>query len=302
MLTQEQIDFYRTNGYLGLEDVLSQQEVEDLRRVTDAFVERSRQVTETDDVFDLEPSHTPATPHVRRLLAPSKQHDVYARALRHDKILDITAQLIGPGIRTNGDKLNMKSAEVGSPVEWHQDWAFYPHTNDDLLAVGVPIDDMTRENGCLLVIPGSHKDHIYDHHLNGAFAGAVTEPDFTREGAVPIEIKAGGISIHHVRTLHGSTPNTSGNPRRLLLFMYCAIDAWPLVQPVKSWEEFNSKILRGEPIWEPRLADVPVRIPLPPAEHPGSIYEIQSVLKSSKVTPGDVGTSIPSGEDKVATE
>ena len=245
--------------------------------------------TETDSVFDLEPGHTPEFPQLRRLIDPSKQHDAYARGLRHEKILDITAQLIGPGIRTNGDKLNMKSAEVGSPVEWHQDWAFYPHTNDDLLAVGVAIDDMTLENGCLLVVPGSHKGRIHDHHLNGRFAGAVTEPDFTGEGAVPIELKAGGISIHHVRTLHASAPNTSGKPRRLLLFMYCAVDAFPLVQPINTWEEFNGKILRGEPTREPRMVEVPVRVPLPPAERTGSIYEIQTILEESKMTPVEAG-------------
>ena len=289
MLSQDQIDFYRTNGYLGVEDVLSRDEVAELRRVTDAFVEASRQVTETDSVFDLEPGHTPENPQLRRLIDPSRQHDVYARGLRHDKILDITAQLIGPGIRTNGDKLNMKSAEVGSPVEWHQDWAFYPHTNDDLLAVGVAIDDMTVENGCLLVVPGSHKGRIHDHHLNGRFAGAVTEPDFTGEGAVPIEIRAGGISIHHVRMLHASAPNTSGKPRRLLLYMYCAVDAWPLVQTINTWEEFNGKILRGEPTREPRMVSVPVRVPLPPAERTGSIYEIQTILEESKMTPVGAG-------------
>ena len=289
MLSQDQIDFYRTNGYLGVEDVLSRDEVAELRRVTDAFVEASRQVTETDSVFDLEPGHTPENPQLRRLIDPSRQHDVYARGLRHDKILDITAQLIGPGIRTNGDKLNMKSAEVGSPVEWHQDWAFYPHTNDDLLAVGVAIDDMTVENGCLLVVPGSHKGRIHDHHLNGRFAGAVTEPDFTGEGAVPIEIRAGGISIHHVRMLHASAPNTSGKPRRLLLYMYCAVDAWPLVQTINTWEEFNGKILRGEPTREPRMVSVPVRVPLPPAERTGSIYEIQTILEESKMTPVEAG-------------
>ena len=48
----------------------------------------------------------------------------------------------------------MKSGGFGSPVEWHQDWAFYPHTNDDLLAQAF-IDDMSEENGCLLVVPGS---------------------------------------------------------------------------------------------------------------------------------------------------
>ena len=46
--------------------------------------------------------------------------------------------------------------KYGSPVEWHQDWAFYPHTNDDLLAVGVMLDDMELENGPLLVLPGTH--------------------------------------------------------------------------------------------------------------------------------------------------
>ena len=44
----------------------------------------------------------------------------------------------------------MKSAQYGSPVEWHQDWAFYPHTNDDILAIGVMLDDMTLENGTWL--------------------------------------------------------------------------------------------------------------------------------------------------------
>ena len=140
---------------------------------------------------------------------------------------NIVEQLIGPGVSHNGHKLNMKYPEFGSPVEWHQDWAFYPYTNDDLLAVGVAIDDMSLENGCLMVIPGSHKGPTYDHHQNGIFVGAVTDPNFSSDNAVPVQVKAGGISIHHVRTLHGSAPNTSSNPRRLLLLQYCAIDAWP---------------------------------------------------------------------------
>ena len=53
---------------------------------------------------------------------------------------------------------------MSSPVEWHYDWAFYPCTNDDFLVVGVCIDDMNEENGCLMVMPGSHKGKIYDHH------------------------------------------------------------------------------------------------------------------------------------------
>ncbi len=278
MLTQKQIDFYRASGYIGVEGVLSEQDILDLRRVTDEFVEKSRQAAQNTDVFDLEPGHTPETPKLRRLKNPADQHPVYNRMLRLDPILDIVAQLIGPGIRYNGHKLNMKSPEFGSPVEWHQDWAFYPHTNDDLLAVGIAMDDMLIENGCLMVIPGSHRGPVYDHHQKGKFVGAVTDPRFNPKEAVPVELRAGGISIHHVRATHGSAPNTSSRPRRLLLNMYCAVDAWPL-SGVKDWDQFNAYILRGEPTNVPRVEKVPVRMPLPQADRTGSIYEVQSVLE-----------------------
>lgn len=277
MLSQEQIDFYRENGYLGVENVLADADIADLRRVTDEFVERSRQVTTHDDIFDLEPGHTPDNPRLRRLKSPANHHAVYNHIMHHEGILAIVSQLIGPNLRQNGNKLNMKLPAFGSPVEWHQDWAFYPHTNDDLLAVGVCIDDMTQENGCLLAVPGSHKDRVYDHHYQGRFSGAITEPDFAPDNVAPIEVKAGGISIHHVRALHASAPNNSSYPRRFLLFQYCAADAWPLLG-VSDLSAFNANMVQGEPTIEPRVTNVPVRMPLPPAERGGSIYENQSVL------------------------
>jgi ectoine hydroxylase-related dioxygenase (phytanoyl-CoA dioxygenase family) len=173
----------------------------------------------------------------------------------------------------------MKSPEYGSPVEWHQDWAFYPHTNDDILAVGVCMDDMMYENGCLLVIPGSHKGPILTHHQNGRFAGAVTEEVTNADKAVPIELKAGGISIHHVRTLHASARNVSPNPRRLLLYQYCAADAWSVLG-YGNWQEYLDTMVCGEPTKRPRMVDVPIEIPLPEAERGGSIYETQTILEN----------------------
>jgi len=280
MLTQKQIDFYHEFGYIGVDNVLNTDEVSELRRVTDEFVDKSRAVTQHTDVFDLEPGHTAENPRLRRLKDPIKQHPYYDQTLRHPKILDIVSQLIGPDLRSNGNKLNLKYSEFGSPVEWHQDWAFYPHTNDDLLAVGIAIDPMTMENGCLLVIPGSHKGPAVDHHSKsrGIFVGAVTDEDFNAAGAVPILLDAGGISIHHVRTLHGSAPNTSPNPRRLLLYQYCAIDAWPLMG-FGSWDAFNSTIVRGEPTRVARVTNVPVRMPVPAGEKGGSIYETQTMME-----------------------
>jgi len=278
MLTQDQIQFYHDQGYIGIDGVLSPDEVADLQRVTDEFLEKSRAYTEHTAAFDLEPGHTPDAPRLRRLKDPIEHHEVYDGALRHPRILEMVSQLIGPTIRTNGNKLNMKSAGFGSAVEWHQDFAFYPHTNDDILAVGIAIDDMMLENGPLMVIPGSHKERMYSHHQDGVFVGAVAEEVPSADKAVPIELKAGGISIHHARALHASSPNVSERPRRLLLFQYCAGDAWPLLG-VKDWERFNGKeLLQGEPSVEPRMVNVPVRIPLPPPERVGSIYEIQTQL------------------------
>jgi ectoine hydroxylase-related dioxygenase (phytanoyl-CoA dioxygenase family) len=190
------------------------------------------------------------------------------------------AALLGPNLRLHGSKLNMKSAGYGAPVEWHQDWAFYPHTNDDVLATGILLDDCDIENGPMLMIPGSHRGPLYDHHSDGAFCGAITgelnQIDFGK--AVPLTGKAGSMSIHHARTLHGSAQNTSTKPRRLLLFEYAAADAWPLMG-VPDFAEFNSRIVLGEPTVQPRVRPAPVRIPLPPASSQGSIYENQRGAK-----------------------
>ena len=278
MLDQKQIDFYHNVGYLGVPDVLSADEVEELRRTTDEFVANSREVSEHDDVYDLEPGHTADEPRVRRIKMPHLQHPSYDRAMRHPKIVQIADQLIGPGIRSRGTKLNMKSAGFGSPVEWHQDWAFYPHTNDDVLAVGIAIDELNEENGGLLVVPGSHTGPIHDHHENGYFVGAVTDTEIDPADSVRIDVPAGGITIHHVRTLHGSAPNRSGSPRRLMLIEICANDAWPLVD-YKGLDDMETHLLSGSVTITPRLKDVPVRMPHPSYEGMSSIYDLQTKLE-----------------------
>ncbi len=285
-LSAGQVDAYREEGFIVVENVLSAEEVTALRAVTDGFVERARAVSEHDDVYDLEPSHSAAEPRVRRIKNPHAQHDVYAGIMRHPKVLAILQQLVSPAIRFDTSKLNMKAAGYGAAVEWHQDWAFYPHTNDDLCAVGVMMDDCAVENGPLLCVPGSHKGPVFDHHSDGYFCGAIDPetPGLAVETAKPCIGPAGSISIHHARTTHGSALNTSDKMRRLLLFQYRAADAWPLVaalQP-KSWEDWQALLLCGDddPV-VPRVTDVPVRLPLPAAKHAGSIYENQRGLKKS---------------------
>lgn len=280
MLSQAQIDEYNEVGAIVVPNVLSQAEVAELRRVTDMFVERSRAITAHDAIFDLEDTHTPSQPRVRRIKSPHLHDPAYGALLAHPGIIACLASLWGPNIRFDTAKLNLKSANFGAPVEWHQDWAFYPHTNDDLCAVGVMMDDMASSNGPLMIIPGSHKGPVYDHHDQGKFCGAMDPErdgiDFSK--AIELNGKAGSISIHHVRAIHGSAQNTSNMDRRLLLFQFRAADAWPLITPPRDIAAYDAIMVSGTPSITPRLTPVPVRLPLPPADKQGSIYENQKGL------------------------
>ena len=274
---------YRERGYLVVEGVLDSAALAELRRVTDEIVASARGLTGHSEFLDLEASHTPERPRVRRIKTPWAAHPFYRGLASDRRITNILAPLIGEDIRMRpGGKVNIKAAGYGAPVEWHQDWAFYPHTNDDVLAVGVLIDDMTPENGPLMLLPGSHTGPVYDHHAAGAFCGAIdpesVDVDFS--AAVPATAPAGSITIHHARLIHGSAINRSAAPRRLLLFEYAAADAWPLAgtEAVDDFAAFRARMVRGEPCLAPRLADVPVRMPFPKAVHQGSIYENQRTL------------------------
>lgn len=282
MLTAAQIDEYNRVGAIVVPNVLTPAEVAELREVTDGFVARSARLTKHDDVYDLEDSHTPAQPRVRRIKAPHLHHPAYERLMRNPAIIACLQSLWGPDIRFDTSKLNMKSAGFGAAVEWHQDWAFYPHTNDDLAAVGVMMDDMELSNGPLLIVPGSHRGPVFDHHFEGKFCGAMdpSKRELDYDAAVPLTGKAGSISIHHVRAAHASAPNTSNRERRFFLMQFRAADAWPLLGFPGGIEAYDRLMVAGKSSLAPRLADVPVRLPLPPADLQGSIYENQKGLKN----------------------
>ena len=277
MLTETQVESYRRDGYLVIPRLIDGNRLAELRSLTAQIVAEARGVAGNDELYDLEPSHSAALPRVRRLKpAIFKRYAFFHDLVRDPRITSILTQLIGPAIRHYGGKLNMKAAGFGSPVEWHQDWAFYPHTNDDVLATGIYLDDCDLGNGPLLVLPGTHLGPTYSHHADGRFCGAM-DPlacDLDFEKAVPLTGPAGSMTIHHARLVHGSALNTSNRPRRLLLHEYTAADAWPLMG-VADFDEFNNRMVLGEPNVEPRVRAAPVRMPLPPADHQGSIYENQ---------------------------
>ena len=277
MLTAQQIETYRRDGYLVIPRLIQGEQLAELRALTDRIVSEARGVAANDDLYDLEPSHSATLPRVRRLKpAIFKQYAFFRALTREPRITSLLSGLLGPDIRFYGGKLNMKSAGYGSPVEWHQDWAFYPHTNDDVLATGIYLDDCDMDNGPLMVVPGSHHGPTWDHHAEGRFCGAMSPADCDLDfaKAVPLMGPAGSMTIHHARLVHGSALNRSNRQRRLLLHEYTAADAWPLMG-VANFDDFNDRMVMGAPSVEPRIVAAPVRMPLPAADHQGSIYENQ---------------------------
>lgn len=284
VLSPDQIDRYNTEGYLVFENQIPPDWITRIREEIARFEEEAATMTASNDRLDLEDSHTPESPRLRRIKLPHLISDPIRELMFTDHVLAPARDLIGPNLRLHTTKLNMKSAGYGAAVEWHQDYAFYPHTNDDILAIGVIIDDMASENGPLMVYPGSHKGPVYDHHVDGVFAGAMLpeENGLDPADAVQLTGPAGSISIHHGRIVHGSALNRSDRARRILFFEMMAADAFPIMGSMTRWngiEDYDSRMLCGTSTKNPRLKDIPVRIPQPQPDVPISIYEIQKGMK-----------------------
>lgn len=283
MLSPKQLEQYETDGYTVVIGALTNDVLQELRRVTDEICSQAHGLTEHSAALDLEPTHTAERPKVRRIKQPQNVHPFYNELARHPAVLEPIKPILGPSIRLRaGCKINMKNPSHGSPVEWHQDWAFYPHTNQNVLAVGILLDDMSANNGPIMFLGGSHRGPVFSHHSEGAFCGAINlkEESLDVSSAREIYATAGSMTIHHARLVHGSAVNRSESPRRILFYEYTSADAWPLagIEHLTNFEEFNSRMVCGEPTLEPRMESVPVKMPLPIAKYQGSIYENQRTL------------------------
>lgn len=286
MLSAEQKAFYDENGYLLIRDAVTPAQLSRLRDITYRLIDGSRKVVESDDVYDLDRGHTAETPRLTRVKLPHKRDPYFWELIRNSRMTEVLTDLLGPDTNLLTSKLNTKAPGGGRAVEWHQDWAFYPATNDSLLAFGLMLEDVDAENGPLMVVPGTHRGPVLSHQANGYFAGAVdpADPLFERDKAITLTGKAGDMTVHHVRTLHGSAPNMSDRNRLILFYECSASDAWPILGASSYihslgqrgyWDDLKDRQITGTPQLVPRMADVPVRMPLPPAPDTGSIFKTQ---------------------------
>jgi phytanoyl-CoA hydroxylase len=228
MLVAEQVRQYREKGFCVYPGFFSDQDVAILvQEIKD--ISRGATLANHDATrLEMEPDQGPDGTRVRRIYEPCHNYEAFRVLSESHKLLDSVQQLIGPNLTFHYSKINMKPSAIGSIVEWHQDLAYYPLTNQDSLAVLVYLDDADSTNGCLKIIPGVQR--IYDHTRDGLFQGKITEP-VDDSKAVPIEGKAGTAIFMHCMALHASSPNRSSRSRRTLILSYRAADAFPIYVP-----------------------------------------------------------------------
>ncbi len=169
---------------------------------------------------------------MRRYLCIHFPHKISATmtgALTHPAIVDVLTTVIGPNVKAMQSMLFIKAS--GKPGQaWHQDEFFIPTRDRSLTGAWIAMDDATVENGCLWVIPGSHRRGViypqHAHHDRRFDCTGEAEFPYTNDDAVPVEVRAGSIVFFNGYLLHRSLPNyATGGFRRALVNHYMSAES-----------------------------------------------------------------------------
>ena len=138
--------------------------------------------------------------------------------VHHPKILDAVEDVIGPDILCWTTNFFIKEANSPGFVSWHQDSTYWGLEPDDVITAWVAFTDATPENGYMQVIPGSHKvdqlPHVDTFHKDNLLSrGQEIAVKVDEQKAVPCLLEPGEMSLHHIKLVHGSEPNRSGDRR-----------------------------------------------------------------------------------------
>jgi phytanoyl-CoA hydroxylase len=272
------ISTYHENGYAVAEGFFGESDVAGLTAAVDEVLA----TPDLGSVAEVEPGDSSTA---RRIWSPTKRHATFEKTAADSRLLDVLEQLIGPDILFHYSKLHLKAPRVGSVVDWHQDFSYYPHTNTDLVTALIYLDDATKENACLQVMPGSHKRGLVDHYIDGYFRGKATGPDAPDPArAVALEAPAGSVVFTHCLLLHYSAPNHSDRVRRAFLPAYRAADAYPIYHgPHAAHNEPGVKLLRGAASQFARVEAGTWKLPL--SERPfGSLFQLQEGAHTEQPT------------------
>jgi len=138
--------------------------------------------------------------------------------VHHPKIVDAVEDVIGPDILCWTTSFFIKEASNPGFISWHQDstyWGLEPH---DVITAWVAFTRSDLISGCMKVVPGTHRGdqlaHVDTFHKDNLLSrGQEIAVDVEEDKAVPILLEPGEMSLHHIKLVHGSEPNRSGDRR-----------------------------------------------------------------------------------------
>ncbi len=228
ILTQDQIDTYDRDGFCGPIDVMSEAEAGRIRAALEAA----------------EAAHP-------ELIGPENRNDAHFafrfldELVHHPRVVAAAGDLMGHDLIAWSTVLFVKEPHTPGFVSWHQDFTYTGVEPHEGTTAWIALSPSTVKSGCMQFVPGSHRHGIRPHRDtfdddNILTRGQVIE-DFDTDSAVPVELRPGQMTLHHVRTVHGSAANTSDHRR-----IGFAIQAYmpPSVHQSKGWD--TAQLVRGE--------------------------------------------------------
>ena len=217
-LSEEQIEFFNTNGYLAGICILDDLQIDVLRSDLRRLMLTEQASNPLFYEFHLNESSDPDKV-LFHALGAWRVSEAFHDLIFHRAFTIPASQLLGGAVRFWHDQLFVKPAHHGGIVAWHQDYSYWTRTTPLAhLTCWIGLDDSTTENGCVHYVPGSHK---WDLLPRGSLAddmnevyGRLSDEQKQEFKSVAIELKAGEASFHHPMLIHGSFENRSDRSRR----------------------------------------------------------------------------------------
>lgn len=217
-LSDEQVEFYREQGYLAGIRTLSDEQVEVLHEELSGLMDPAHPKNHLFYEYHSNESRDPSR-ILFHALGAWRITPAFHDLLWNPAFTVVASQLLEGAVRFWHDQLFCKPARSGGVVAWHQDYSYWTRTQPLAhLTCWIGLDDSTRENGCLQYVPGSH--HWPDLPVTGlagdmeAIQTVLSDEQKRQFRPVAIELKKGECSFHHPRMIHGSYPNDTDKPRR----------------------------------------------------------------------------------------
>ena len=224
-------EIFETNGYLVGKNLLKKNEIIECRREINTLKKKADSLAQSNTIeqsdFQIEPfleksEKKMKSPILRKIENTQDHSTVFYELARNESIVSIVKEILGPDILLFRSTLMLKPALHGSEHAFHQDASYWPMDPPTLVTVSIAIDESTRKNGCIKIIPGSHVSELKQ------WGKIAVPPRFKSSNSIkkndPNELELpllpGSALFFHSKLVHGSGPNKSIHSRNTALYTY----------------------------------------------------------------------------------